>query len=80
MNEKGLLGPGVPDGYTELSLVGEFDFVRKIFSLRDGILDLIYHGYVGNRWTLLPVPFLALLVLEAFGDCLACTHDLKGLS
>ncbi len=31
VNEKGLLGPGVPDGYTELGLVKEFDFVRKIF-------------------------------------------------
>ena len=37
----------VPNGYTELSLVGEFDFVRKIFSLRDGFLDLVYHRYVG---------------------------------
>ena len=32
VNEKGLLGSGVPDGYTELGLVGEFDFVRKILS------------------------------------------------
>ena len=67
MNEKSLLGPSVPDGYTKLGLIGEFDFVRKIFSLRDGFLDLIYHKYVGDRRTFLPVPFLALLVFEAFG-------------
>jgi hypothetical protein len=76
MNEKDLLGPSVPDGYTKIDLVGEFDLVRKIFSLRDGFLDLIYHGYVGDRRTFLPIPFLTLLVLEAFGDCLAHTHDL----
>ena len=64
------MGPSVPDGYTKLGLVGEFDLVRKIFPLRDGFLDLIYHKYVGDRRTFLPVPFLALLVLlvlEAFG-------------
>ena len=76
VNEKGLLGPSVPDGYTKLGLIGEFDFVRKIFSLRDGFLDLIYHRYVGDRGMFLPVPFLTLLVLEAFGNCLARTHDL----
>ncbi len=71
VNEKGLLSPSVPDGYTKLGLIGEFDFIR-IFSLQDGFLDLVYHRYVGNRGTFLPIPFLALLVLEAFGDCLAC--------
>ncbi len=76
MNEKGLLGPSVPDGYTKLGLVGEFDLVRKIFPLCDGFLYLIYHGYVGDMRTFLPVPFLALLIFEAFRDCLACTHDL----
>ena len=76
MNEKGLLCPGVPDGYTELGLVGKFDFVRKIFSLQDGFLDLVGNRYVGNRWAFLPISFLAVLVLEAFRDCLARTHGL----
>ena len=76
MNEKGLLGPGVPDGYTELSLVGEFDFVRKIFSLRAGFLDLVGNRYVGNRWMFLPISLFALLVLEAFRNCLVRTHSL----
>ena len=75
-DEKGLLCSCVPDGYTELGLVGEFDFVRKIFSLRDGFLDLVYHGYVGDRRTFLPVSLFALLVLEAFRNCLARTHSL----
>ncbi len=76
MNEKGFLGPSVPDGYTNVGLVGEFDLDRKIFPLQDGFLDLIYHGYVGDRRTFLTVLLLALLVLDAFGDCLARTHDL----
>ncbi len=76
VNEKGLLGPSVPDGYTKLGLVGEFDLVGKLLPLQDGFLNLIYHGHVGDRRMLLPVPFLTLLVFEAFGDCLACTHDL----
>ncbi len=66
LNEKSLLGPSVPDGYTKLSLVREFDLVRKILLLRDGFLDLIYHRYVGDKRMFLPVPFLALLVLEVF--------------
>jgi hypothetical protein len=41
VNEKGLLGPSVPDEYTKLGHVGEFDLVRKIFSLRNVFLDLI---------------------------------------
>ncbi len=58
------------------SLASEFDLVGKFLPLQDGFLDLIlYHRYVGNRWAFLPIPFLALLVLEAFGDCLAHTHD-----
>ena len=61
MNEKSLLGPSVPDGCTELGLVGEFDLVRKIFLLRDGFLDLIYHGYVGDRRTFLPVSLFCTL-------------------
>ena len=76
VNEKGLLGSCVPDGYTELGLVGEFDFIRKIFSLRDCFLDLVGNRYVGNRGTFLPISFLALLVLEAFGNCLVHTHGL----
>ena len=75
VNEKGLLGPSVPDGYTKLGLVGEFNFVGIFFPLCDGFLDLIYYGYVGNGRTLLLVPSLALLVFKAFGNGLACTHD-----
>jgi hypothetical protein len=33
-------------------------------------LDLVYHGYVGDRRTFLPVSLFALLVLEAFRNCL----------
>ncbi len=36
MNEKGLLGSSVLDGYTKLGLVRESDLVRKIFPLRVG--------------------------------------------
>ena len=63
-------------GTLNIGLVGEFDFVRKIFSLQDGFLDLVGNRYVGNRWVFLPIPFLALLVLEAFRDCLVCIHGL----
>ena len=73
MDEKGFLGPSVPDGYTKLGLAGEFNLVGVFLPLSDGFLD---YGCIGNGRTLLPVPFLALLVFEAFGDCLACTHDL----
>ena len=75
MNEKGFLGPSVPDRYTKLGLVGEFNLVGVFLPLSDGFLDLIYCGYIGNGRTLLLVPLSAFLVLEAFGDCLACTHD-----
>ena len=68
MNQESLLGPSVPDGYTKLGLIGEFNLVGLFLPLRNGFLDLIYYGHVGDGRTLLPVPFLALLVLEALGD------------
>ncbi len=64
------MGPSVPDGYSKLGLVRKFNLVGVFLPLSNGFLDLIYYGYVGNGRTLLPVPFLALLVFEAFGDCL----------
>ncbi len=74
MNEKGLLGPSVSDGYTRLCRVGEFDLVGVFLPLRDGFLDLIHSGHLGDWRMILLVPFLTLLVLEASGDRLAHTH------
>ena len=76
MNEKGLSGPSVPDGYTKLCLVGELNLVGLLLPLHDSFLDLIYYGHVGDGRTFLLVPFFTLLVFEAFGDCLAHTLDL----
>ena len=76
MNEENLLGPGVPDGYTELCVVGELNLVGILLSSVDSFLDLIYHRYVGDRRSFLAVPFLAFLIFQAFGDCLARTHHL----
>jgi hypothetical protein len=58
VNEKSLLGPSVPDGYVELCLVGELNLVGILLSSVDSFLDLIYHGYVGDRRSFLAVPFL----------------------
>ncbi len=68
VNQESLLGPSVPDGYIKLGLVREFNLIGVFLPLRDGFLDLIYYEHVGDGRTLLPVPFLALLVLEAFRD------------
>ncbi len=74
MNEEGLLGTSVPDGYTKLCLVGEFDFVGIFLPLVDSFLDLIHYRNVGNGRSLFAVPLLALMIFQAFGDCLARTH------
>jgi hypothetical protein len=68
VNQESLLGPTVPDGYTKLGLVRELNLIGIFLPLRNSFLELIYYGHVGDGRTLLPVPFLALLVLEAFGD------------
>jgi hypothetical protein len=76
VNEESLLGPVVPDGYTELCLVGELNLVGILLSLVDSFLDLIHRKYIGDGRLLLAVPLLAFLILQAFGDCFACTHFL----
>jgi hypothetical protein len=68
VNQESLLGPSVPDGYTKLGLVGEFNLKGVFLPLPDGFFDLIYYEHIGDGRTLLLVPFLALLVLEAFRD------------
>jgi hypothetical protein len=74
MNEEGLLGPSVPDGYTKLCLVREFYLVGILLPLVDSLLDLIHYRYVRDGRSLLAVLLLALLIFQASGDCLACTH------
>ncbi len=68
VNQENLLGPSVPDGYTKLRLVREFNLIGVFLPLCDGFLDLIYYGHIGDGRTLLPVPLLALLALKALGD------------
>ncbi len=74
MNEESLLGTSVPDGYTKLCLVGEFDFVGILLPLVDSFLDIIHYRNVGDGRLLFAVPLLTVLIFQAFGDCLACTH------
>ncbi len=46
VNEEGLLGNSVSDGYTKHCLVGEFDFVGILVPLVDSFLDLIHYRNV----------------------------------
>jgi hypothetical protein len=49
VNEEGLLVPSVPDEYTKLCLVGEFNLIRVLLPLVDSVLDLIlYTRYIGD--------------------------------
>ncbi len=73
MNEEGLLGPSVLDGYTKLCLVGEFDLVRILLPLVDSFLDLVHYRDVGDGRPLLADSLLALLIFRAIEDCLACS-------